>query len=191
MRFLNARQCVHDAYATNLTTPDRMEAGGTKFNSNNAVCHQAEAGKIIKAVSEQIPQLRGICIFLNAPDGCANEADVTAMKSRLWESFIKKNHMNMDFRLQGEMLAIFDRVLLNYRRTCQSPTLGDAYTGAHIAAILGRTADSYHAKIRPLQSILHDVIARFDFISLQPVWEVVNNERAKIQEEREIALCAG
>jgi len=191
MRFLNARQCVHDAYATNQTTPDRMEAGGTKFNSNNAVCHQAEAGKIIKAVSSQKAYLAATCIFLHAPDGWATEKDVALMKSRIWAAFVKSSGAQMDLGLQGDMLAIFDRVLLNYRRSLSNSSSGDLYTGAHIATILGRSPESYHAKIRPLQNLLHDVLERLDFISLQPVWEIVNAERAKVQIQREAEQCAG
>lgn len=177
MRFGNARQCIHDAFATNVTTPDRMEAGGTRYNTNNAVAHQAEAGLIIRAVLEQKSYLRGICLFLNAPDGWAKESDIAAMKIKLWADFVKPG--DVDPRHQGEIVAIFDRILLNYRRRCHNPAAGDIYLGIDMANTLNRSAESYTETIAGRQNRMMDIIKRYDSISLQPVWKIVTEQQEK------------
>ena len=68
MIFRNARQAVHDAFATNVTTPDPDARGGTRYNSNAKNAHDAEAGLIIRAALEQKPHLRAACVYINAPD---------------------------------------------------------------------------------------------------------------------------
>ena len=177
MRFGNARQCIHDAFATHMTTPDRLEAGGTRYNSDSAIAHQAEAGLIIRAVLDQKPYLRGICIFLNAPNGWAKEADIAAMKIRLWADFIRGQEI--DPRVQGEMVAIFDRILINYRRLCINPSAGDVYLGVDLADALNRSHESYIATIATHQSRMMHIIARHDNASLQPVWKVVTEQQEK------------
>jgi len=188
MRFGNARQCIHDAFATHVTTPDRLEAGGTRYNSNAAVAHQAEAGLVLKAVLEQKPHLRGICIFINAPDGWARESDIAAMKIRIWSDFVKKG--DVEPRVQGEIVAILDRILLNYRRRCHNPSLGDVYLGSDMADALNRSEQSYTTVIAQHQSRMMNIIQRHDLTALQPIWQVVNEYRDKQYAERE-AACAG
>jgi hypothetical protein len=184
MRFNNARQCIHDAFATNLTTPDRMEAGGTRFNSNNAIAHQAEAGLIIRAVMEQKPHLRAACIFLNAPDGVVRESELTTLKTRLWSDFIKRKEVGP--REQGEMVAIIDRILLNYRRRCHDPKSGDIYTGEEIAKLLGKDPRVYSDTIAGHYNRIVDILHNYDSASLQPVWAVIHEQRDKMQAERDL-----
>lgn len=177
MRFNHARQAVHDAFATNQTTPDRMEAGGTRYNANSAICHQAEAALIIKAVLEQRKHLRAMCLFLNAPEGWATPSELTSLKARLWIDFLKNTEASS--RVQGELVSVIDIVVFNYRRRIQNPSFGDAYTGADVAQLLGRSLDKYDTDVRPHQNAMMEILKRFDLQSLQPVWEVVNEQREK------------
>ena len=66
MKFHNARQCIHDAFCSNLTTPDYKSKGGTKYNANNAIAHQAEIMRELDS--------RGIPYELHKPSG-GNWAD--------------------------------------------------------------------------------------------------------------------
>ncbi len=183
MRFGNARQCIHDAFATSQTTPDRMEMGGTRYNSNGAIAHQAEAGLIIRAVLEQKTHLRAMCLFINAPDKWVKESELAALKIKLWADFVKG--VTIAPREQGEIVAILDRLLLNFRRRCQNPTSGDIYTGDHMAAMLSRNPETYSKTVAGHSNRVIDILQRYDFLSLQPVWDVINNHKNKVQEERE------
>jgi hypothetical protein len=185
MKFQNARQCIHDAYATNMTTPDRMEAGGTRFNSNNAIAPQAEAGLIIRAVTEQKPHLRAVCIYINAPDGVVRESEISTIKIRLWADFIKGPQLTP--RAQGEIMVIMDRLIINYRRRCHDPKSGDKYSGAEMAAVIGRSPESYTNTLAGHCNRVTDILQRYDLQSLQPVWAVINEQREKRQMEHEAA----
>ena len=57
MKFISARQAIHDAYATNLTSkgfevnPEGFRSSKTnKQNNDNRICHTVEAGIVIAAV---------------------------------------------------------------------------------------------------------------------------------------------
>ena len=58
MKFISARQAIHDAYATNLTSkgfevnPVGFRSGSktNKQNNDNRICHTVEAGIVIAAV---------------------------------------------------------------------------------------------------------------------------------------------
>ena len=174
MRFNNARQAVHDAFASNLGSPDPGSRGGTKYNADNAIAHQAEAGLIIRAALEQKSHLRAMCLFVNAPEGTANEADFAALKSALWRQMLrqKKDFTPME---QGRMAAMVDYVLIHYRSRCHNAVGDGPFNHKTIAEILRARQED----VLPLIKIAQDILTKFDNESLQPVWHVVNEQREK------------
>jgi len=175
MKFNNARQCIHDAFCSNLTTPDYKSKGGTKYNANNAIAHQAEAGLIIRAALEQKPHLRAICLFVNAPEGTANQEDFASLKSKLWRDIAKSLAECFTPIEQGRMVAMLDYLIAGYRDRVHNPAGGDLSRSAALAKIVRAQEEDIEPLARTALTILQD----YDNQALQPVWHVVNEQREK------------
>ena len=88
MQMRNARQAIHDAFSLHVTTPDRMGIGtGTKFDSDKAIYRGMKAGLIVRAVLEQRTYQRGCALLLNAHDGVVQQAELYALRIKLWTDF--------------------------------------------------------------------------------------------------------
>lgn len=181
MRFSNARKCVHDAFASNLGTPDPSSRGGTRFNSNNAIAHQAEAGLIIRAALEQKPHLRAMCLFVNAPEGTANQQDFAALKSRLWRDILRRRADNFTPIEQGRMVAMLDYLVVGYRELIHNPSRGDISRSESLAKIIRAQEEDIALLVKTTMDVLTD----YDNQSLQPVWHVVNEQREKYDQAYE------
>lgn len=180
MLFRNARQAVHDAFATGLTTPDPQQKGGTRYNADNAIAHQAEAGLIIRAALEQRPHLRAACLYINAPEGTANKGDFAALKSKLWRDIMRKQP-DMSLLSQGRLVAMLDYLIVDYRSRIHNPSGGGQYKSAALADIVRANEEDISA----LAKVAMEVLQKYDNQSLQPVWHVVNEQREKYDQAYE------
>lgn len=175
MRFINARQCVHDAFASNLGTPDPSTKGGTRYNADNTIAHQTEAGLIIRAALEQPPHLRAACLFINAPEATANGADFAALKMRLWRDIHRDKKDWFTVTRQSIFVAMVDYVLINYRDRVHNP-IG---AGKQRHVVISDVLRVHPGEIEPLVDVAWKYLSQYDGDSLQPVWHVVNEQREK------------
>lgn len=180
MRLTNARHSIHDAFAIHLGGPKDNTGGGvTKFNSTKWLQTAGTAGLVIRAVMDQPAHLRGVAIFMNAPENTISLADLIALKTAAWSLFIRK-HPATTPDDQGVIIAYIDRILLGYRSR-----VWDNRSDLHTA---GRMFAHYSAeraaRLSDLANALIDIVADMDNKSLGPVWAVIDSER---EAERKVA----
>lgn len=175
MRWGNARQAIHDAFASGQTQPNPDEMGGTKFSSNAAIAHQAEAGLIIQAVLEQPIHLRGISLWINAPDGWVTDRELIMLKARLWSDFRRKTK-DLQAWSEAILVAVLDVVMANYRKRCHNHNAAGMYSASDLQQLMGAASEE---QVRVYRNRLTDLLQKYDSDSLQPVWAVIHEQRDK------------
>lgn len=175
MRFGNARQAIHDAFAIHLTTPDRNARGGTKFDSNAAIFNGMKAGLVIKAVAEQPAHLRGIALLVNAPEGAALVEEIVALKTKLWKIFRTKHQF--DLQDEAEVAAVLEMLILGFKKRAWNHS-SETLSPTTIANMITKDSAKRERVTENLNRML-DIIGHLDTKALQPVWQVIEDQREK------------
>jgi len=176
MRFSNARQCIHDAFATHLTKPDASEIGGTRYSSNAAICHQVEAGQVIAAVYKLPEILKAACIYINAPSGFLNTHQIGLLQFELYKRWSKKAAHSP--HVAAAMSIVRDLMLEDYRVRA----VNHQRTEVNYHALLGQRI--YTQAVADQKNIMLDILVNIDRDSLQPVWALIHNQRDAREQER-------
>lgn len=177
MRLTTARQSIHDAFAIHLGGPiDNIGGGAAKFNSTRWLANAGLAGFIIRAVMNQPAHLRGTAVYMNAPENTVTLADIIAMKSAVWTTFIQSGPVSAED--QGVLVAYIDRIFGGYRIRAWNAKA--RHTGG---AMFAGFADRDGSRLCRYANRIIDVLAGLDSESLKPVWEVIDMDEKEALSE--------
>lgn len=176
MKFINARQSIHDAFAIHMTTGEWLGGGSNGFDSTKQTWRAMKAGLVIEAVLSQPDALRGIAMLMNCPDGMASDKDIRAMREEIWSRFVKAS----EFKSDEEMLtmkSLLEKVIIG----CKFRAWNHDSKVFHTTHLVKLYSEGKQKRISRHINRLIDIITDIDGRSLVPVWEVIAEQRRRYE----------